>query len=80
MAFAANPPRRTERRTHLNVDTAIVERALLARARSLAESVLQEPEQESPDDVQAMAGGVQQAVRSLIAQELAALAEELHWR
>lgn len=61
------PPRRTQRRTHLDASVAPVERALLARADSL---------EEQADTARGMFKP--EALR-YVAAEFRALAEELHW-
>jgi len=79
MPLANEPPRRPQRRTHLDASVVPVERALIARAEALSQEVLDEPESPGATEEQAMTEGVTRAVRAFIARESLALAEELHW-
>lgn len=62
------PPRRTQRKTHLDASTVPVERALLARA-----ALVQETGSHLPP------GTVEGLVLLMFAAQLTELAEELHW-
>ena len=74
------PKRREQRRTHLDASAVPVERALQHRARELAEAVLNEPDLPPTASAETvLKHGLTAVVRSLLAEELQHLAEELHW-
>lgn len=72
----AQPPRREQRRTHLDASAVPVERAYLARAGVLEghaadyERDVMEPDGALPEFIEA---------KLTLAREFRALAEELHW-
>jgi hypothetical protein len=71
MGTMADPPRREQRRTHLDASVVPVERAYLARADALVEA----NEPLSGD----LTTPFPHAVALLFAAEFRNLAEELHW-
>lgn len=72
----SEPQRRTERRKHLEASVVPVERALLARAGAISESVM-EVFSAAGDTVTAETLAAH--IRLDVAQEFRTLAEELHW-
>ncbi len=75
-----DPQRRERRRTHLDASAVPVERALLARARALAQEVVDTPDAPpEADALEVMKNGMTLLARSFIAEELERLAEELHY-
>ena len=74
------PPRRTQRKTHLDASVVPVERALLARAEDLENLALSARGASAAHGFEVLAkDNLTAGTASAVAVEFRALAEELHW-